>query len=137
MSIPAAPGRPIAAVLAVVIRDGRALLVRRANTPDAGLWGFPGGKIEPGEPILVAAERELHEETGVQARARGVITALDAFEAGALRRHFVLIAVECHWQAGIPVAADDALEAGWFTLAEMETMALSRDVLALARRAGG
>ncbi|MFA5581293.1 MAG: NUDIX domain-containing protein, partial [Paracoccaceae bacterium] len=87
MSIPAAPGRPIAAVLAVVIRDGRALLVRRANTPDAGLWGFPGGKIEPGEPILVAAERELHEETGVQARARGVITALDAFEAGAPRRH--------------------------------------------------
>lgn len=137
MSFPAAAGRPIAAVLAVVIHDGRALLVRRANTPDAGLWGFPGGKIEPGEPLLIAAERELREETGVQARAQGVITALDAIEAAAPGRHFVLIAVECRWQAGIPVAGDDALEAGWFTLAEMAAMALSRDVLALARRASG
>ena len=34
---------PIPAVLAVVIRDGKALLVQRANPPDAGLWGFPGG----------------------------------------------------------------------------------------------
>ena len=43
---------PVPAVIAVVIHGDRALLVRRANPPDAGLWGFPGGKIEFGETVL-------------------------------------------------------------------------------------
>lgn len=74
------PQRPIPAVLAVVTRDGQILLVRRANPPDAGLWGFPGGKIEFGEPLLRAAERELAEETGVTATATTVLDALDAYD---------------------------------------------------------
>ncbi|WP_244627084.1 NUDIX domain-containing protein [Microvirga tunisiensis] len=48
---------PIPAVIAVVIRNGWTLLVRRANPPDAGLWGFPGGKIEFGETVKDAADR--------------------------------------------------------------------------------
>ncbi|MFX6119029.1 NUDIX domain-containing protein, partial [Acinetobacter baumannii] len=58
--------RPIPATIAVVLRDDRVLLVRRANPPDAGRWGFPGGKIERGETIAEAAIRELMEETAVQ-----------------------------------------------------------------------
>ena len=50
--------RPVVAVLAVVVQAGRILLVRRANPPDAGLWGFPGGKVEFGETIADAALRE-------------------------------------------------------------------------------
>ncbi|MEN7538812.1 NUDIX domain-containing protein, partial [Aurantiacibacter flavus] len=57
------PQRPIAATIAVVLREGQVLLVRRANPPDAGRWGFPGGKIETGETIEQAAIRELYEET--------------------------------------------------------------------------
>lgn len=116
-------GRPVAAVLAVVIRGGEVLLVRRANPPDAGLWGFPGGKIEYGETIHQAASRELLEETGVRASAELAFASLDAldYEAdGGLASHYVLIAVLCRWQAGEPVAADDALEARWVTL---ETLA--------------
>ncbi|WP_340138255.1 NUDIX domain-containing protein, partial [Stenotrophomonas maltophilia] len=41
--------RPIPATIAVVLRDDQVLLGRRANPPDAGRWGFPGGKIERGE----------------------------------------------------------------------------------------
>lgn len=130
---------PIAAVLAVVIRHNQVLLVQRANPPDAGLWGFPGGKIEPGEPLLAAAERELFEETGVRARAQRVFNALDAHdrsEDGRLRQHFVLIAVECLWQAGEPLADDDALDARWFPLDTLESTAvLSRDVARIARQA--
>ncbi|MFE3835569.1 NUDIX hydrolase [Pseudogemmobacter sonorensis] len=131
--------RPVPAVLAVVLRDGHALLVRRANPPDAGLWGFPGGRIEPGESLFAAAERELREETGVTARAERVIDALDALDRagdGGLRHHFVLVAVLCRWQAGEPLAADDALEARWTPVEGMETaLRLSRDVAGLARRA--
>nr|WP_205520603.1 NUDIX domain-containing protein [Propylenella binzhouense] len=55
---------PVAATIAAVFHEERILLVRRANPPDAGRWGFPGGKIEAGEPIETAAVRELFEETG-------------------------------------------------------------------------
>ena len=111
--------QPVAAVLAVLIRDGKVLLVRRANPPDAGLWGFPGGKIEPGETILAAAARELLEETGVAALPVEAFAALDMFDTaadGAVRAHFVLIAVLCDFVSGAPLAADDAAEAGWYPL---------------------
>ncbi|MFT3802329.1 MAG: NUDIX hydrolase [Burkholderiaceae bacterium] len=134
------PSRPIAATIAAVFRNGRVLLVRRANPPDAGRWGFPGGKIEAGEPIESAAVRELLEETGVCAEAHRVFTAVDAFdhdENGDLRRHFILIAVLCKWQSGEPVAGDDALEAKWFALADLDesALALSLDVARVARQA--
>ena len=137
----AAPfARPIAATIAVVPRDGALLLVRRANPPDAGRWGFPGGKIETGEALLDAAIRELHEETQVEAEAVEVLTAVDALdhdETGALRQHFILIAVLCRWRAGEPVAGGDALEARWIAVEalEREDLALSIGVAALARRA--
>ncbi len=133
---------PVPAVLAVVVRDGRVLLVRRANNPDKGLWGYPGGRIEPGETWAQAAIRELREETGVRAEAVGVLTALDVIDRaddGALRHHFVLIAVDCRWQAGEGQAADDALEARWFTLDEVCALGptASAQVEALARLAIG
>lgn len=135
------PARPVVAVLAVVIHDGRVLLVQRANPPDAGLWGFPGGKVEFGEALEQAAERELLEETGVTATARGAFAALDAYDRagdGTLRQHFVLVAVRCDWKAGEPVAADDALDARWVRLADMESgLILSRDVARIARKAAG
>lgn len=135
-----APGRPIAATIAVVPRDGAVLLVRRANPPDVGRWGFPGGKIEAGEALLDAAIRELHEETQVEAEAVEVLTAVDAFdhdETGALRQHFILIAVLCRWRTGEPVAGDDALEARWIAAdtLEREDLALSIGVADLARHA--
>ncbi|MBK5934564.1 ADP-ribose pyrophosphatase YjhB (NUDIX family) [Rhodovulum imhoffii] len=127
---------PVPAVLAVVAREGRVLLVRRANPPDAGLWGFPGGKIEHGETLAAAALRELAEETGVTARAGGVLTALDALQ-GDGGYHFVLVALRCEWVAGAPVAGDDALEARWVSLEEMTVLELSAGVYALARQGLG
>lgn len=133
-------GRPIPATIAVVLRGDQVLLVRRANPPDAGRWGFPGGKIERGETIAQAAIRELMEETAVQAQALAVLTAVDAFDhddSGALRRHFILIAVVCRWISGEPVAGDDALEAAWFAVADLETTerAMSFGVADVARQA--
>ena len=131
---------PIPAVIAVIIRDDRTLLVRRANPPDAGLWGFPGGKIEFGETVNDAAVRELLEETGVHAEAQDVLTTLDILvrdAGGDVQQHYILIAVQCRWVSGEPVAADDALEARWFAIAELDpdTLAMSVDVDVIARRA--
>ncbi|MBT9382340.1 NUDIX hydrolase [Pseudooceanicola sp. CBS1P-1] len=131
------PARPVPAVIAVVAQEGAVLLVQRSKAPDAGLWGFPGGRVEAGETVFAAAERELHEETGITARADDVLDVLDILdrdEDGGLRFHYVLIAVRCAWQAGTPVAGDDALQARWVRLAELdaEALALSQDVARLA-----
>ncbi|WP_129139448.1 NUDIX hydrolase [Modicisalibacter coralii] len=128
---------PIPATIAAVIREGHVLLVRRKNPPDAGHWGFPGGKIEFGESVEHAALRELHEETGVRADALETFTAVDVFdhdESGNVRQHFVLIAVLCRWLSGDPVAGDDALDARWFPVDGLasQDLALSLDVVEVA-----
>ncbi|WP_201861602.1 NUDIX hydrolase [Microvirga soli] len=131
---------PTPAVIAVVIHEERTLLVRRANPPDAGLWGFPGGKIEFGETVRAAAIRELLEETGVHAEAQDVITTLDILvpdPSGVVHQHYILIAVRCRWISGEPIAGDDALEAGWFPVIDLEhdRLAMSADVDTIVRRA--
>ena len=131
--------RPVPATLGVVFRDDRVLLVRRANPPDAGKWGFPGGKIEWGETIAAAAEREIREETGIQAVYRQTFTAVDCFDGPTDKphQHFVLVAALCTWIAGEPAAGDDALEARWFSPEEYSRadLALSMDVLEVIRTA--
>lgn len=131
---------PVPAVIAVVVHEGRTLLVRRANPPDAGLWGFPGGRIELGETVGEAALRELAEETSVLGEVLGVITTLDILDRsddGTLQHHYILIAVHCGWLSGAPMAGDDALEARWFPIEELDPVRLpmSVDVDVLARDA--
>ena len=56
--------------VALIDRDGRVLLAQRPEgKPMAGLWEFPGGKIEPGETPETALIRELNEELGINTAA--------------------------------------------------------------------
>ena len=57
----------------VVIRDGKALLIRRGHEPGRGWWQIPGGYVEHDEVITDAVEREVREEAGVQARVVDVL----------------------------------------------------------------
>ncbi|WP_333992219.1 NUDIX hydrolase [Burkholderia orbicola] len=136
----ATPLRPVPAVIGIVLRERDVLLVRRANPPDAGCGGFPGGKIEPGEPLADAVVREIAEETTVDVEALDAFTALDAFDYdahGAVRQHFVMVAVLCKWLRGTPVAGDDALDARWFGIDELDRddLPMSAGVRDVARRA--
>src|SRR5437762_4192683 len=105
------PDRPIVAVLAVVMRGEKALIVQRANPPNQGRWGFPGGVLELGETVAEGAMRELMEETGIVAEPAGTLTVIDTVDRdndGRVRYHYVLIAVRAVWQSGDGVAGDDA-----------------------------
>jgi 8-oxo-dGTP diphosphatase len=65
------PDNPVHVAAAVVEnRDGAVLLTRRpAHVHQGGLWEFPGGKLEPGEPVAAALRRELAEELGIEVQA--------------------------------------------------------------------
>lgn len=54
-------------------RDDRLVLVRRAIEPGYGKWVFPGGYVDRGEEIELAAVREAHEETGLDVRIDGMV----------------------------------------------------------------
>ena len=110
------PLRPVLAVLAIVLRGAEVLLVKRKNDPDAGTWGFPGGRLEYGESLQDGACRELVEETGVSATAGAVIGTQEVIvpaKDAALPPvfHYVLMGVSCRYLRGDPVAGDDAEEA--------------------------
>lgn len=108
--------QPVLAVLAIVIRGGEVLLVQRRNEPDAGLWGFPGGRLEYGETLAQGACRELLEETGVVASPQRFLDFQEVIKPPLPGRdqpafHYVLAGMHCAYQSGEPVADDDALEA--------------------------
>jgi 8-oxo-dGTP diphosphatase len=104
------------------LRGDRVLVVRRANPPMLGRWGFPGGVLELGETVAQGAMRELLEETGVTAEAAGPLTVIDTIDRdgeGRVRYHYTLVAVIGHWQSGEGVAGDDADEIAWLTRTEI------------------
>lgn len=113
---------PRLGAIAVVVRDREILLIRRGKAPDAGLWGFPGGHVEPGETGLAAAARELREETGICAVPVAYLTNIDLLQYrpdGGLATQYLLAAVLCDYRGGTPRAADDAIDTAWVAIDDL------------------
>jgi 8-oxo-dGTP diphosphatase len=115
----ASPGHPVLAASVVVVRDGRLLLVRRGpGATSAGTWALPGGRVEPGEQVRAAAERELREETGQVGRAGAFVGWSERFAGG---HHFVILTfrVDLDVPRATPAAGDDADAVAWVPLADV------------------
>ncbi len=82
---------PTPIAIAIVEYVGRFLIGRReAGVALAGLWEFPGGKLEPGETAPQAAVRECHEETGLAVVVTGSYPShLETYEHGSVLLHFI------------------------------------------------
>ena len=93
-----------------IIEDaGRILLLRRAISPARGLWTFPGGYVDRGEPVPEAAAREAFEEAGVTVTVDGLHGVYSARGVAV-----VLIVYRARIAAGTPHAGAEALEVRWF-----------------------
>lgn len=88
--------------VALVDGDGRVLLQKRPQGKSlAGLWEFPGGKIEPGESPEAALVRELEEELGIATHATCLAPAAFASEPLA-DKHLLMLLYVCRKWTGIP-----------------------------------
>ncbi len=110
---------PVAAVGVICLRGDDVLLIRRGRPPRLGEWSLPGGRVEPGETVRDAALRELREETGVEAELGPLVDVVDGIFPGS-GRHYVLIDFLARWTSGEPVAGDDAADARFWPLGEVE-----------------
>lgn len=104
------PALPVVAA-ALVDAQGRVLMQQRpAGREHAGLWEFPGGKLEPGEGPIAALVRELHEELAISV-APGALLPLGfaASEAQAGVRPVILLLYGCRTWRGVVISQEGAL----------------------------
>ena len=129
MSTDEYPDSPQIAVGAVVIRNEKVLLVKRRKPPGKGLWSIPGGRVELGEPLKEAAEREVKEEAGVIIRAKDPVYTFDLIDRdkqGYIRFHYVIVDLLADYVSGKVNPSSDACEARWVTPRELEDLPVSR-----------
>jgi 8-oxo-dGTP diphosphatase len=107
------PERPIVGVGAVILADGRVVLIRRRYEPLRGQWSLPGGGVEIGETLEAAVAREVLEETGLQVEVGPVIEVFDRImrdDDDRVRYHYVLVDYLC-WPVGGELQAGSDVDA--------------------------
>lgn len=125
------PTRPVLGAAAVVIHDGRVLLIRRTQPPDAGAWSIPGGAVELGESVEDALRREVREETGLEVAVGEFLEVFERIERdadGAIRFHFVVLDHAATVTGGVLRSGDDAADAVFAGLDDLDRYALADSV---------
>jgi len=114
------PETPLVGVGAVVVHEGRVLLVRRGREPLKGHWSLPGGLLELGEPLMDGVAREVREETGLMVEPMELVELLDRVhrDGERVRYHYVIADYLCRLTGGELKAASDADEVCWVERAE-------------------
>jgi len=131
------PESPLVGVGAVIVAEGRALLIRRGQAPLLGQWSLPGGVLECGEALRDAAVREALEETGLVVEVGdmlGVYERVIRADDGRVRYHYVLIDFLCRAVGGDLKAGSDAAEVGWFRREELPSLKLAYDADDVVRK---
>lgn len=134
-SNPLVPPQPVPGV-SVLVRDGdRVLLVRRGRDPYRGWWALPGGRIEPGETAVAAAQRELTEETGLSASR---LVAIDTVEVPQAAGHpaYAITVFGAAETSGTLRPGDDADAARWVDGSGLADLRLTAGTASIIARHG-
>lgn len=134
------PAAPMVGVGAIVVEDGRVLLVQRGHPPALGKWSLPGGLVDVGEPVEAAVRREVAEECGLAVTLHGLVGFVDRIvrdPAGRVQYHYVLLDFLATPEAGreSACAGSDAQALRWTTLEELATLDVTEGLETMIRRA--
>jgi mutator protein MutT len=132
------PERPYVGVGAVIVHEGRVVLVKRRYEPLAGQWSIPGGAVEIGETLEACVAREMLEETGFEVEVGPVIEVLDRIthdDASRVIYHFVLVDYLCWPIGGELRAGTDVAEAVLVDPSELPEYALTDKAVVVIERA--
>jgi ADP-ribose pyrophosphatase len=133
------PVIPRVGVGAIIVKEGKVLLVKRGIEPSKGLWAIPGGTLKLGETLQECAAREILEETGIKIKVGECIYVFDFIERDNKRKikfHFVIVDFAADYVSGEPQGADDALEARWLSRLELSDLPVAENTLAALRTVG-
>ncbi len=111
--------RPYLGVGAVVVEDGKLLMVQRGKEPAKGRWSVPGGHVEDGEYIVDALQREVREETGLEIEPGEL---LGIFEVVGERHIVILDYLATVAGDPTPRAGADADDVRWVPLDEVDSL---------------
>ncbi len=125
------PTQPIVGVGALIVDNGRLVLVKRGVEPDRGGWSIPGGAVDLGERVREAAVREAEEECGLDIeimvdRPMDVVDSIYTDEKGGFRYHYVLLQFLARSRGGKLKPGSDVLDAKWVPLEDVETYDLTK-----------
>ena len=101
---------PKVVACAILEKEGKILLLRRAIAPQKGKWVMPGGYVDRGEEVHAAAIRETEEECGLKIRVQGLVGVYSY--PGRLA---VVVVYEAQYLSGGLIQGDESLEASWFS----------------------
>ena len=131
------PDRPIVGVGAVIVDEGKVVLVRRRFEPLKGHWSLPGGMVEIGESLEAAVAREMFEETGLEVEVGPVIEVFDRItrdEERRVRYHYVLVDYLCWQTSGSLRAGSDVDDAIWVDPESLAEYSLTEKGISVIRR---
>lgn len=131
------PERPIVGAGALMIKNGKLLLIKRGAKPGQGKWSIPGGIVELGERVQDTIVREVKEECGLDIEVEGLMDVFDSIirdEKGRIQYQFVVVNFLAKIRGGILKNADDVLEARWVQLNEVEKYNLTNSFRAFFQK---
>lgn len=107
----------------VVVRNHKALIIKRAHEPRKGEWSLPGGLLELGESLQDAVRREIKEETMLDVSVGPIIETFDRVhrdDKGRIRYHFVIVDFVCWSDHGEAMPGSDADGVAWVSAGEID-----------------
>jgi 8-oxo-dGTP diphosphatase len=131
------PSRPQLAVSAVIFRDGKVLLVRRARSPAKGFYSLPGGRVEFGETLHAALTREVDEETGLKIDIVGLAGWREVLPSASGGGHYLIMSFAARWAGREPMLNDEHDDFKWLapgTFGELKLTGGLLEVIEAARR---
>jgi ADP-ribose pyrophosphatase YjhB (NUDIX family) len=132
------PGQPIVGVGAVIVQDGKVVLVKRRYEPLAGQWSLPGGRLELGESLEAGLAREMLEETGLDVEVGPVVDVFDRIlldPERKVRYHYVLIDYLCRPIGGVLTHGSDVAAAELVDPGDLERYRLTPKATSVIEKA--